>query len=115
MYRGSPSHRPQFAPASPICPVPGGTDCPPGTAAVEGDCDDSDGWANPDAPEMCDGVDNNCNGEIDEGCAESEESDDDLSGDDGDDKSDGCGCVTTAEPGLAWLWLPLVALVRRRR
>ena len=31
------------------------------------DCDDSDSSVYPDAPEICDGVDNNCNQEVDEG------------------------------------------------
>ncbi|MEC8381221.1 MAG: MopE-related protein [Myxococcota bacterium] len=31
------------------------------------DCDDSDPSINPGVPELCDGVDNNCNGQIDEG------------------------------------------------
>ena len=31
------------------------------------DCDDSDSSTYPDAPEICDGVDNNCNQEVDEG------------------------------------------------
>ncbi|MEC8277061.1 MAG: MopE-related protein, partial [Myxococcota bacterium] len=31
------------------------------------DCDDSDPSINPGVPEICDGVDNNCNGQIDEG------------------------------------------------
>ena len=30
------------------------------------DCDDSDSSTYPDAPEICDGVDNNCNQEVDE-------------------------------------------------
>ena len=33
----------------------------------EGDCDDSDDTVYPGAPELCDGKDNNCNGEVDEG------------------------------------------------
>ena len=31
------------------------------------DCDDSDATVNPSAEELCDGLDNNCNGQIDEG------------------------------------------------
>lgn len=32
------------------------------------DCDDEDSTTHPNATEICDGVDNNCNGAIDEGC-----------------------------------------------
>jgi hypothetical protein len=34
------------------------------------DCDDRDPFANPDTPELCDGVDNDCDGAVDEGATE---------------------------------------------
>ncbi|MDP2750876.1 MAG: right-handed parallel beta-helix repeat-containing protein [Nanoarchaeota archaeon] len=34
-----------------------------------GECNDMDGNVNPQAAEICDSVDNNCNGKVDEGCA----------------------------------------------
>ena len=39
---------------------------PTGFAANNGDCDDARANRNPGAAEICDGVDNNCNGQIDE-------------------------------------------------
>ena len=38
-----------------------------GFTICEGDCDDTDGTVFPNAPEICDGADNNCDGNIDEG------------------------------------------------
>jgi nitrous oxidase accessory protein NosD len=40
---------------------------PPGYVADNTDCDDTHATVYPGAPEICDGLDNNCNGQIDEG------------------------------------------------
>ena len=40
---------------------------PDGHVALSNDCNDTDASAYPDAPEYCDGIDNNCDGETDEG------------------------------------------------
>ncbi len=39
----------------------------PGYVASSADCDDADPDRNPDEPEVCDGKDNDCNGEVDDG------------------------------------------------
>ncbi|NND77447.1 MAG: PKD domain-containing protein [Flavobacteriales bacterium] len=41
---------------------------PPGFVANPDDCDDADDTVYPGAPELCDGVDNNCDNIIDENC-----------------------------------------------
>lgn len=41
----------------------------PGHVENADDCDDADALANPDAVELCDDVDNNCNGIVDDGAA----------------------------------------------
>ena len=43
---------------------------PVGYAAVSGDCNDNNPAINPGAAEVCDGIDNNCNGGVDEGLPE---------------------------------------------
>src|ERR1051325_8013249 len=43
---------------------------PPGYAKFDGDCHDGDASIHPGATEICgDGVDNNCDGQVDEGCS----------------------------------------------
>ncbi len=42
-------------------------DCPTGYVDEGGDCDDSDAAINPGQLELCDGIDNNCDGRVDEG------------------------------------------------
>lgn len=41
---------------------------PPGFVAIDSDCDDVNPAINPGMPEVCDSLDNNCDGQVDEGC-----------------------------------------------
>jgi hypothetical protein len=45
-----------------------GCSSPPGFVPADHDCRDTDPWIRPGETEICDGVDNNCNGSVDEGC-----------------------------------------------
>ncbi len=40
-------------------------EAPSGHVAIDGDCDDDEGSVHPDTLEWCDGIDNNCDGDID--------------------------------------------------
>lgn len=55
-----------------VVPLLGACDPPATDGDLDGflpdvDCDDNDATINPEADELCDGVDNNCNGSVDEG------------------------------------------------
>ena len=63
------------------------------------DCDDTDPTINPNATEVCDGIDNNCDGEIDEGLATTYYPDMDGDGD-GDFRIQGTDFCS--DPGNGW-------------
>ena len=74
---GIPSYGPQAERVAlwvrPDDDVAGGTpifDCarPESYVAVDGDCDDGNGNVSPDADEVCNGIDDNCDGTVDEDC-----------------------------------------------
>ena len=72
-----------------------------------GDCDDNDGWAAPGNVEVCDQIDNDCDGTVDEDCTDA--------GAILDPSKGGCDCDATGG-GLGWpvlVWL--LPLVLRRR
>jgi hypothetical protein len=74
---------------------------------ADGDCDDSNGWKNPLQAEVCDELDNNCNGKIDE--------DDVCNLESGDKPTEpSCGCSGGGSAGLIGLFLPVLALRRRK-
>lgn len=77
-----------------------------GVASADGDCDDNNPWVSPTTPEMCDAVDNNCNGRTDEGCEE-------VEAETIETKRESCGCSTDNGSGAA-LFLAIAALARRR-
>ncbi|MCB9663916.1 MAG: hypothetical protein H6732_07370 [Alphaproteobacteria bacterium] len=78
-----------------------------GRTTAQGDCDDHNGWVHPEADEVCDLVDNDCDGQVDEGaCGDVEDT---------GDKTPPQGC-STAPRSPAWpLLLVLGGIARRRR
>jgi len=71
------------------------------TTALAGDCDDGDGDRFPTNPEVCDGKDNNCNGQVDEGVLTTFYKDADNDGYGGVITAQACAAPTgfVAEPG----------------
>jgi hypothetical protein len=51
------------------CTRPAGYKVASELTAISGDCDDINAAVNPGATEVCNGIDDNCDGNIDEGCA----------------------------------------------
>ena len=82
------------------------------------DCDDQDADANPDAPEACDGKDNNCDGQVDEGCSAPEEGRADEAAGESDAGGGSCsagGQASTSALALVVMALVVLAGVRRTR
>ncbi len=92
---------------------------PDGYVAQSDDCNDEDPEIHPAAEEVCDGVDNDCNGEVDEidGCAESSP----TVPPGAEIEGGGCSCHTGAAASIpsvgapAWLGLALAGTLFRRR
>jgi len=76
-------------------------DCDPGEGfvLVSGDCDDTDATINPDASETCDDIDQDCDGEVDDGAEPATwyaDADGDGYGDDG-------SAVESCDPGQGYV------------
>ncbi len=100
-----------------------------GISTLAGDCDDTDFAVRPGTVEECNGYDDDCDHEVDEGCGDDDDAtsdDDDVADDDdsvGDDDDDGgCDCSSSAagdaEPSgglMLAVLLGLSGLAIRRR
>jgi MYXO-CTERM domain-containing protein len=74
--------------------------------AEAGDCDDNLPTIHPESPEVCDGVDNDCDGTVDPGCAT-------LGGE--EPKKGRWSCATGSPAGAGGAALLLLAAIARRR
>ena len=71
-----------------------------GYVADNNDCDDADPKVSPGEVEVCDGVDNNCDGQVDEGCTPVDTDPGDSGSDNSSSSSSGgCGCNTMRVSG----------------
>ncbi|MCO4772205.1 MAG: FG-GAP repeat protein [Deltaproteobacteria bacterium] len=98
-------------------------------STLNGDCADDDPNVRPGLLEECNGYDDNCNHQVDEGCGDDDDAaddddvadDDDTAGDDDDDTTGGCECGSSladaqqSPMAIALLVLGLGAAVVRRR
>lgn len=73
-------------------------EAPEGAVSVPGDCDDGDPTVYPNAPELCDGLDNDCDGEADEDPADGEPLVQGYPDEDGDGFGEGDGAALCALP-----------------
>ena len=78
------------------CQAPG-----PNYALQDGDCDDTDASINPGAAEDCNGIDDNCNGQVDEGLTNN----DWFLDDDGDGYGAGAPTASCVAPGPNYVLL----------
>jgi hypothetical protein len=80
-----------------------------GWTVSDGDCDDGNGWMNPGAAEVCDGLDNDCDGAVDGACAEPPPVD--------DPQRAASGCATVDPdpgPALALAFAAMILCLRMR-